>query len=118
MNLTMLHSKIHRATVTHSELDYNGSMGVDVALMNKAGLRAGQQVDVLNVNNGERFTTYLIPETAGSKTFGIYGAAAHKASVGDIVIIIAYASMTPDEAQSYTPTTLVMNEFNEIEREL
>lgn len=115
MQLTMFHSKIHRARVTASELDYNGSFGVDIALMRKAGMRPGQQVDVLNVNNGERFTTYLIEEPAGSKAFGVYGAAAHKAKVGDIVILIAYAQMTSEEADNYKPTTLVMNENNDIE---
>jgi aspartate 1-decarboxylase len=114
----MFHSKIHRATVTASELDYNGSFGVDSALLKKAGMLPGQQVDVLNVNNGERFTTYLIEEPAGSKAFGVYGAAAHRAKVGDIVILITYVHMNLDEAKAYKPITLVMNEKNEIEAQL
>ena len=118
MQLTMLHSKIHRARVTAAELHYNGSMGVDTALMKKAGMIAGQQVDVLNVNNGERFTTYLIEEEAGSRKFCIYGPAAHKGKVGDTVVIIGYAIMNEDEAKNFKPTTLVMNEDNEIEKEL
>ena len=118
MHLTMLHSKIHRARVTAAELHYNGSMGVDSTLMKKAGMIPGQQVDVLNVNNGERFTTYLIEEEAGSRKFCIYGPAAHKGKIGDTVVLIAYASMSEDEAKNYKPTTIVMNEENEIEQEL
>lgn len=118
MQLTMFHSKIHRATCTASELSYNGSFGVDVAIMKKARMLPGQQVDVLNVNNGERFTTYLIEEPAGSKAFGVYGAAAHKMKVGDTLILITYAHMTREEAENYKPTTLIMGEGNEIEKEL
>lgn len=115
MLLTMLHSKIHRAICTHSELHYNGSMGIDRGVIDKAGMRVGQQIDVLNVNNGNRFTTYVIAEPTGSKRFGIYGAAAHLASPGDVLIVIAYAQMTPEEADKYKPTVLIMNEQNEIE---
>ena len=118
MQLTMFHTKIHRARVTASELSYNGSFGVDSALMKKARMLPGQQVDVLNVNNGERFTTYLIEEPAGSKAFGVYGAAAHKVKTGDIVILITYAHMDVEEARNYKPLTLVMDENNEIESEL
>lgn len=118
MQLTMLHAKIHRARVTDTKLHYNGSVGVDSALIKKAGMLPGQQVDVLNVNNGERLTTYLIEEQAGSRQFNIYGPAAHKISKGDTIVIIAYATMSEDEARRYKPTTLVMNEKNEIEKEL
>jgi len=109
MLITTLYSKIHQATVTHCELSYNGSMGIDKDYLDQAGLVAGQQVDVLNINNGERFTTYVIEEAAGSGTFGIYGAAARLAQVGDVVIIIAYAQMTPEEAKNYAPKVILLN---------
>lgn len=114
MLLTMLHSKIHRARVTASVLEYEGSMGVDAELIEMAGMTPGQQIDVLNVTNGERFTTYVIEEPAGSKTFGIYGAAAHKAKVGDTVIIIAYAQMDEQEARLWQPAVLIMDEDNNV----
>ncbi len=114
MMLTMLHSKLHRARVTHSELHYNGSIGIDKNLLEYARLLPGQQVDVLNVNNGKRFTTYAIEEPAGSNNIGVYGAAAHLVNVGDIIIIIAYAQMTPEEAKTYKPPVLVMDEQNNV----
>lgn len=114
MMLTMLHSKLHRARVTHSELSYNGSVGIDKDLLARTGIIAGQQVDVLNVNNGERFTTYAIEEPAGSKSIGVYGAAAHLVNVGDIVIIIAYAHFDAAEANAYKPTVLIMDEKNNV----
>ena len=114
MMLTMLHSKLHRARVTHSELHYNGSIGIDKDLLVQSGIIAGQQVDVLNVNNGERFTTYAIEEAAGSKRIGIYGAAAHLADPGDIIIIIAYAHMSIEEAKSYKPVVLILDENNNV----
>jgi aspartate 1-decarboxylase len=106
--ITALYSKIHQATVTHCELSYNGSMGIDKNYMERAGLVQGQQIDVLNLNNGNRFTTYVIQEPAGSEKFGIYGAAARLAQVGDMVIIIAYAQMTLDEAKTFTPKIVLM----------
>ncbi len=118
MLITMLHSKIHRARVTHTELHYNGSMGIDLDYIEAAGMMAGQQIDVLNVDNGERFTTYLITEPRGSKRFGIYGAAAHLADPGDTVIVIAYAQMDALEAKKYVPSVLVMDENNNITQDL
>lgn len=109
MMLTMLHSKIHRAKVTHSELHYEGSMGIDSAYLRATGMLPGQQIDVLNVTNGERFTTYIIAEAEGSRHFAIYGAAAHKAGVGDLVIVIAYAQMSPEEAKTYGPTVVILD---------
>ena len=118
MLITMLHSKIHRAVVTHSELHYNGSMGIDLDYLDEAGMIEGQQIDVLNVNNGERFTTYIIQEPRGSRRFGVYGAAAHLVDPGDIVIIIAYAQMELAEAKKYKPTVLVLDENNNLTSEL
>ncbi len=114
MMLTMLHSKLHRARVTHSELHYNGSIGIDKELLARTGILSGQQVDVLNINNGERFTTYAIEEPAGSKRISVYGAAAHLVDPGDIIIIIAYAGMTPEEAKTYKPVVLIMDENNNV----
>ena len=114
MLITMLHSKIHRATVTDCELQYNGSMGIDLDYIDQAGMMVGQAVDVLNINNGKRFTTYLIEEPRGSKKFGVYGAAAHLVDPGDLVIVVAYAQMTPEEAKAYQATMLLMNENNDV----
>jgi aspartate 1-decarboxylase len=107
--ITALYSKIHQATITDCEISYNGSMGIDKNYMQQAGLIAGQQIDVLNINNGHRFTTYVIEESAGSKKFGIYGAAARLAQIGDVVIIIAYAQMSLDEAKKFEPKIVLMN---------
>jgi len=114
MLITMMQNKIHRATVTHCELNYNGSMGIDTDLIERAGFIVGQQIDVLNINNGERFTTYIIPEPAGSKRFGVYGAAAHLVDPGDKVIIITYAQMEPSEAKRHKPVVLIMDDDNNI----
>lgn len=114
MMFKMLHSKLHRACVTHSELHYNGSLGIDRELIDKAGLLPGQQIDVLNINNGARFTTYILEEPAGSKTIGVYGAAAHLAKPGDLIIVIAYAMMDAIEAKAYKPAVLIMDENNNV----
>lgn len=114
MLITMLHSKIHRARVTHSELNYNGSMGIDRDYIDMAGMLVGQQIDVLNINNGERFTTYIIEEPRGSRTFGVYGAAAHLVNPGDRVIVVAYAQMEPAEAAKYEPKVLLMDDDNKV----
>ncbi len=91
MMLTLLKAKIHRATVTQCDLDYEGSVSIDATLMKKAGIVDYERVDVLDITNGARFTTYAIPARAGSGIIGINGAAAHLAHVGDLVIIVAYA---------------------------
>jgi len=114
MMFKMLHSKLHRARVTHSELHYNGSLGIDRDMLDKTGMLPGQQIDVLNVNTGHRFTTYIIEEPRGSKTIGVYGAAAHLAKVGDIVIVLAYALMDEIEAKSFKPITLTLDEKNNV----
>ena len=114
MLLSMMYAKIHRAVVTHSELHYNGSMGIDLDILDACGMLPGQRIDVLNVNTGARFSTYLIEEPRGSKHFGVYGAAAHLAKKGEIVIIIAYAQMTPEEAKAHKSKTLIMDKDNNI----
>jgi aspartate 1-decarboxylase len=112
MMFKMLHSKLHRARVTHSELHYNGSLGIARDLMDMAGMMPGQQIDVLNINNGARFTTYILEEPAGSGRIGVYGAAAHLAKPGDLVIVIAYALMDAIEAKAHQPVVLLMDEKN------
>jgi aspartate 1-decarboxylase len=112
MLLTLLKGKIHRATVTQCDLHYEGSISVDAALMERAGILPHEQVDVLNINNGNRFTTYAIPAAAGSGTIGINGAAARLAQKGDLVIIIAYARMEEAEAKSWQPRVLLVDGGN------
>ena len=112
MFLTLLKGKIHRATVTQCDLHYEGSISVDAALLERAGILAHEQVDVLNINNGERFTTYAIPAPAGSGTIGINGAAARLAQKGDLVIIIAYARMDEAQAKSHQPRVLLVDANN------
>ena len=97
MQLTVLKCKLHRACVTHSELDYEGSCAIDSDLMARAGIREYEQIQIYNIANGERFTTYAIRAEAGSRTISVNGAAAHKATPGDRVIICAYAGL--DEAE-------------------
>ncbi len=114
MLLTLLKSKIHRATVTGSNLHYTGSIAIDEDLMKAADLLEFEQVDVYNITNGERFTTYVIKAKGGSGTIGIQGAAAHKANVGDLVIICAYASMTKEEALAMKPCLIKVDEKNRV----
>src|SRR3954464_6989189 len=103
MQRTMLKSKIHRVTVTQSQLDYEGSCAIDEELLQAADIREYQQIDIYNVNNGERFTTYAIRAQAGSGTISLNGAAARKGSVGDVIIIAAYARYSEDELAAYQP---------------
>ena len=112
MLLTLLKGKIHRATVTQCDLHYEGSISVDSTLLERAGILPHEQVDVLNINNGNRFTTYAIPAPAGSGTIGINGAAARLAQKDDLVIIIAYARMEEAEAKSWQPRVLLVDGAN------
>ena len=112
MQLTLLKGKIHRATITQCDLNYEGSISVDSALMERAGILPHEQVDVLNINNGERFTTYAISAPAGSGTIGVNGAAARLAQKGDLVIIVAYARMEEAEAKSFQPRVLLVDAKN------
>jgi aspartate 1-decarboxylase len=112
MELTLLKGKIHRAAVTQCDLHYEGSISVDSALLERAGILPHEQVDVLNINNGERFTTYAIPAPAGSGMIGINGAAARLAQKGDLVIIIVYARMAEAEAKSFVPRVVLVDEAN------
>ena len=114
MNITMLYSKLHRATVTEANLDYVGSITIDQELLDASNMRTGQKVDIVNINNGERFSTYIIAGEAGKKEICLNGAAARKVQVGDKIIIIAYASMSEEEADSYQPKIVILNDDNTI----
>jgi aspartate 1-decarboxylase len=114
MLLEFLYAKIHRATVTDANLNYVGSITVDKNILDKANLSEGQKVDILNINNGERFQTYIIAGKAGSKDICLNGAAARKAQIGDKIIICAYAQMTPEEAKTFKPTIVQIDENNNI----
>lgn len=106
----MMRSKIHRATVTNADLNYEGSISIDKKLLQESGILTNEKVDVLNINNGERFTTYVIP--GGDGQIQINGAAARKVCVGDKVIIIAYASMGHEEAKNLKSIVTLVNEEN------
>ena len=101
--IEVIKSKIHRVTVTQANLNYVGSITVDEELMQAANIIRGEKVQVVNVTNGERLETYVIPGERGSGVICLNGAAAHKASPGDVVIIISYASMDFEEAKSFQP---------------
>lgn len=114
MQLNMLKAKIHRATVTQADLNYNGSVTVDKDLLDAAGILPHEQVDVLDITNGERLTTYAIVAPAGSGIITINGAAAHKVKVGDLVIICAYCVMSPDEAKKHEPKIVLVDAKNKV----
>lgn len=114
MQIEMLSAKLHRATITDANLNYTGSITIDKALLSKAKLRAGQKVEVANINNGERFSTYIIEGAESSGVICLNGAAARKAQVGDKVIIMAYASYDESELENYAPKILQLGEKNEI----
>jgi len=106
MLLEILKSKIHRITVTDANLHYIGSVTIDEALMEAAGILNWEKVSVVNITNGNRLETYAIPGRRGSGTVCLNGAAAHLFSRGDIAIIMAYAQMTPEEARGFQPTVI------------
>jgi aspartate 1-decarboxylase len=108
----MLKCKIHRATVTRSDLDYEGSIEIDRSLMEAAKLLPFELVHVWNVTNGERFQTYAVPGKPGSGTICINGAAAHRARVGDLVIIASFVTLDEAEARAYKPTLVFVDEKN------
>jgi len=114
MNRTLLKSKLHRINVTQVELDYEGSCAIDKDFLDAAGMQEYEKVDVYNVTNGERFSTYLILAESGSKTLSVNGAAAHKASVGDVVIICTYGSFDEAEAVSHKPTLVYFDKTNSV----
>ncbi|GAB4122570.1 MAG: aspartate 1-decarboxylase [Sideroxydans sp.] len=112
MQRTMLQAKLHRVRVTQAELHYEGSCAIDDDLLEASGIREYQQIDIYNVSNGERFTTYAIRAERGSRTISVNGAAAHKAQPGDILIIAAYAGYSELEMQHYRPVLVYVDEHN------
>ncbi|PHS70343.1 MAG: aspartate 1-decarboxylase [Methylophaga sp.] len=114
MQLTLLKTKLHRACVTHSELEYEGSCAIDGKLMEAAGILEYEQIQIYNITNGERFTTYAIRAENGSNIISVNGAAAHKASPGDRIIICAYATLNEKEIDNFKPTLVYVDENNDI----
>ncbi|MFZ0492173.1 MAG: aspartate 1-decarboxylase [Acidimicrobiia bacterium] len=116
MNVTLMKSKLHRVVVTHAELEYEGSCAIDADWLKAAGIREHEQVHIFNIANGQRFITYAIRAEAGSRIISVNGAAAHRASPGDKVIIVSYAAMTEEEADAHLPTVLHFDEHNNVTR--
>ncbi|UXE65593.1 MAG: aspartate 1-decarboxylase [Chryseotalea sp. WA131a] len=115
MRIEVLKSKIHRVKITQAELHYVGSITIDEALMEAANLIEGEKVQVVNINNGERLATYVIKGERNSGTICLNGPAARKAAVGDVVIIISYASMEFEEAKKFKPTLIFPTPDNRLE---
>ncbi len=114
MQRIMLKAKLHRVRVTHSELHYEGSCAIDDVLLDAADIREYQQIDIYNVNNGERFATYAMRAQRGSGIISVNGAAAHKANPGDVIIIASYAMYTELEFQKYHPQLVYVDEHNRV----
>ncbi len=114
MQRFMFKAKIHRATITQADLHYEGSLSVDRTLLEAADLLPYEKVSVVNIANGERLETYVIPAEAGSGVICLNGAAAHKGSPGDLVIIMSYAIMSDEEARTFQPTVVHVDQHNRI----
>jgi aspartate 1-decarboxylase len=114
MNIEILKSKIHRVKVTGADLNYIGSITIDKELMDAANIIEGEKIQIVNNNNGERLETYVIPGSRGSGEITVNGAAARKVSIGDILILITYASMSFDEAKNFKPSIIFPNEENNL----
>ena len=114
MNIEILKSKIHRVKVTGADLNYIGSITIDKDLMDAANIIEGEKIHIVNNNNGERFVTYVIPGSRGSGEITVNGAAARKVSIGDILILITYASLNLEEAKIFKPTIIFPNEENNL----
>ena len=117
MQRLMLKSKLHRVTVTDAELHYEGSCAIDEALLEAADIKEYQQIDIYNVNNGERFTTYAIRAVRGTGTISVNGAAARKAATGDLLIIASYVMMNEVELQRFEPDLVYVDARNRITRQ-
>jgi len=114
MQLTLLKAKLHHARVTHAELEYEGSCAIDSALLEAAGIREYEQIHIYNLENGERLVTYAIRAEEGSGVISVNGAAAHKASPGDRLIICTYAVLSQQEAAAFKPTLVYLDAANRI----
>ena len=116
MQRTLLKSKLHRVTVTHAELDYEGSVAIDEDLLKAGDILEYEQLEVYNITNGERFGTYAIRAEAGSGVISVNGAAAHKANPGDLLIICTYARLNEDELENFEPTLVYVDDKNRIRK--
>lgn len=116
MQLHMLKSKIHRATITEADLNYEGSLTIDKELLDAVDLQPYERVMVYNINNGERFDTYAIEGKPGSGVIGLNGAAARKGLIGDQIIIVSYAFYTAEELTAYHPKIVLLNKSNQIKK--
>ncbi|MFN3352422.1 MAG: aspartate 1-decarboxylase [Brevundimonas sp.] len=116
MLVTLMKSKLHRAVVTQADLDYEGSIAIDRDLLDAADILPHEQVDVLNITTGARFTTYAIEAPRGSRVIGVNGAAARLVQKNDRVIIVTYGQLPQAEARNYAPTVVLLDDRNEIKR--
>lgn len=114
MQVTLLKAKLHKVRVTHAELEYEGSCAIDADFLKLSGIRDFEQIQIYNIDNGERFTTYTIVAEAGSGVISINGAAAHKANPGDRIIICAYAGMAEQQAADFKPALIYFDEDNKV----
>ncbi len=116
MLVTMLRCKLHRATVTECDLHYQGSLKIDADLIRASGLLPNEYIEIYNIDNGERFATYVIEGPAGTGVIGLNGAAARKACLGDRIIICSYAALSEEEAKTHKPRIVVLGASNKVER--
>lgn len=114
MLLTLMKAKFHRAVVTQADLDYEGSIAIDRALLERAGVLPHEQVDVWNITNGARFSTYAIEAPRDSRVFGVNGAAARLVQPGDRIIVATWVQMSPAEARDHAPAVLLFDEHNHV----
>jgi aspartate 1-decarboxylase len=114
MLVTMMKAKLHRATVTQADLEYEGSIAIDRDLLDASGILAHEQVDVLNISTGARFTTYAIEAPRGSRAIGVNGAAARLVQAGDKLIVVSYCQMDASEARNYAPSVVLLDEANRV----
>lgn len=114
MQRIMLRAKLHRATVTQCDLNYEGSCGIDEDLLDAADMKAFEKIELYNINNGERFSTYIIKGKRGSGEISLNGAAARRVQLGDLLIICTYAPMTDAQIAAYTPKVVLLDEHNRI----
>jgi aspartate 1-decarboxylase len=112
MTRTMLQAKLHRVRVTHADLNYEGSCGIDELLLENSGIREFQSIEIYNINNGERFSTYVIKAGRGSGEISLNGAAARKVMIGDLLIIAAYAGVTDEELAAWRPVIVLVDDHN------
>ncbi|MGY5450693.1 aspartate 1-decarboxylase [Agarivorans sp. MS3-6] len=116
MQTTMLKGKLHQARVTHAELNYEGSCAIDQDILDLAGIIEYEKIDIYNIENGERFSTYAISGERGSKIISVNGAAARRAAVGDRVIICAYVGLNSEQAAAHKPSLVYLNQHNDVVR--